>query len=276
MQRSINPLKTLEVCISPVPIFRTCDGCLWSVVSASLNSMSEEATKRYYDEFSHWYERERGRGYHALIDDLEVRVTEEFARRGDVLEVGCGTGLILERVARIARKAVGIDLSPGMLKVARERGLDVKEGIATALPFEDASFDVTYSYKVLAHVPEIETALSEMARVTRPGGTVLAEFYNPWSVRYLAKRLGPAGRISENTTEAAVYTRFDSPNRIREILPPSLELIGFRGVRVITPTAKLISLPFVGSVISRIEHSLLDSPAAMFGGFLIAVLKKRA
>ena len=236
--------------------------------------MQEDATRKYYDEFSGWYERERGRGYHALIDDLEVRVATEFARNGTALEVGCGTGLILERIARVAERAVGLDLSPGMLQQARARGLDVVQGVATALPFADESFDVTYSYKVLAHVPEIELALSEMARVTRRGGTVLAEFYNPWSLRYLAKKLTRPGRISENTTEAAVYTRFDSPERIRAIIPPTVELVGFRGVRVVTPAAKAISLPFIGQGLTALEHALLDSPAARFGGFLIAVLRR--
>src|SRR5690606_39017711 len=101
----------------------------------------------------------------------------------DVLECGCGTGLILERIARFARSASGIDLSPGMLEVAKRRGLDVQEGSITSLPFPDASFDVTCSFKVLAHVPDIGRALAEMARVTRPSGVILAEFYNPWSLR---------------------------------------------------------------------------------------------
>jgi ubiquinone/menaquinone biosynthesis C-methylase UbiE len=237
--------------------------------------MKDDATRRYYDEFSHWYERERGRGYHALIDDLEVSVAETYARGGRALEVGCGTGLILERIARVADRAVGIDLSAGMLQQAQGRGLDVMQGLATALPFADASFDLTYSFKVLAHVPDIELALAEMARVTRPGGVVLAEFYNPWSLRYLAKRLGPAGAISEKTTEAAVYTRFDSPRRIREILPRNLRLEGFRGVRVVTPTAGLVSLPLVGAALRSVEHALLDSPAARLGGFLIAVARRK-
>jgi ubiquinone/menaquinone biosynthesis C-methylase UbiE len=236
--------------------------------------MKDDATRRYYDEFSGWYERARGRGYHALIDDLEVRVVEPYARGGRLLEVGCGTGLILERVARFAHRAVGIDLSAGMLRQAKARGLEVMQGLATALPFADESFDVTCSFKVLAHVPDIELALAEMARVTRRGGVVLAEFYNPWSLRYLAKTLGPAGAISANTTEAAVYTRFDSPRRIRSILPRTVRLEGFRGVRVLTPTARFVSLPVVGAALRRLEHALLDSPAAVFGGFLIAVARR--
>src|SRR5277367_1920994 len=195
-------------------------------------------TRAYYDEFSRAYERHRHdpRGYHALLDGLEIDLTERYGSGRDVLECGCGTGLLLERIARFARTAKGIDLSPGMLDKARARGLDVREGSVIALPFEDASFDVTCSFKVLAHVPEIGKALAEMARVTRPGGVVLAEFYNPVSLRGLVKRYGPARAISEARRENAVYTRFDAPWIIPRVLPPTLSLEGARGVRIVTPT----------------------------------------
>ena len=128
--------------------------------------MSLERARTYYDEFSHAYEARRRPndpgGYHALIDDLEIELTERYGAGKDVLECGCGTGLILERIKGYARRAVGIDLSPGMLDHARARGLEVREGSVTALPFEDATFDVTCSFKVLAHVPDIGRALAEM------------------------------------------------------------------------------------------------------------------
>src|SRR5262245_29395849 len=149
-------------------------------------SASDADNRAYYDDFSHGYERERGRGYHQLLDDLEMSIVSPLARGRRVLEIGCGTGLILERIAREARSASGIDLSPGMLQTARARGLDVTLASATQLPFSDSSFDLVCSFKVLAHVPEIERALSEAARVTRPGGQLVLEFYNPWSLRYLA------------------------------------------------------------------------------------------
>ena len=116
-------------------------------------------------------------------------------------------GLLLERFAGFAKTAKGIDLSPGMLAKATERGLDVREGSVTALPFPDESFDVTCSFKVLAHVPQIGKGLAEMARVTRPGGVILAEFYNPWSFRSLAKRALPAGRILRARGGRATSTR---------------------------------------------------------------------
>jgi ubiquinone/menaquinone biosynthesis C-methylase UbiE len=233
-----------------------------------------DATRAYYNDFSRWYERERGRGYHGLIDDLELAVAEPYARGREVLEVGCGTGLILERLARVASRAAGLDLSPGMLEKARERGLDVREGSATELPFLDHSFDLVCSFKVLAHVPEIHRALGEMVRVCRPGGVVLAEFYNPWSLRYLAKRLGPAGRVSARRTEAEVFTRFDSPVDIASMVPKNAKLLGFRGVRVVTPAAVFHRVPGLSRVLQATERALLDSVFARFGGFLVAVLEK--
>lgn len=235
-------------------------------------------TRRYYDEFAKRYEEQRGGrvldGYHDLIDELELEFLERFARDREVLEVGCGTGLLLQGMQRFVQRASGIDLSPGMLAVARSRGLEVVEGSATALPFPDESFDVTCSFKVLAHVPDLSLALREMLRVTRPGGTVVAELYNADSLRALVKRWGPAGRIGETTTEAAVYTRFDSPASVRAMLPPGARIVDTRGVRILTPAAGALSLPIVGPILRAAERRLCDGPLARFGGFWIAAIRR--
>jgi ubiquinone/menaquinone biosynthesis C-methylase UbiE len=242
--------------------------------------LSPDATRAYYDEFSLRYEQERRPnrpdGYHALVDDLEVELVERYGAGGDVLECGAGTGLLLERMAWFARSAKGIDLSPGMLSKARARGLDVREASVTAIPFADACFDVTCAFKVLAHVPEIGRALAEMARVTRPGGVVLAEFYNPLSLRGLIKRLAPAGSISHKTREHAVYTRFDAPWVVPRILPASLSVESARGVRIVTPAAAALRVPGVRTVLAAVERRLADTPAAFFAGFYVAILRKRS
>jgi ubiquinone/menaquinone biosynthesis C-methylase UbiE len=238
---------------------------------------SLDETRAYYDEFSKSYEKHRRPndpgGYHALLDDLEIELVARYGTAKDVLECGCGTGLILERVKEFARRAAGIDLSPGMLERAKARGLDVREGSVTALPFEDATFDVTCSFKVLAHVPDIGKALSEMARVTRPGGVILAEFYNPWSLRGLAKKMY-AGKISDATKESAVYTRFDSPATLPKILPPGTKVEAARGIRIVTPAAAVMRVPGLRGVLTKAERLLCDSPAARFAGFYVAVIRK--
>jgi SAM-dependent methyltransferase len=199
---------------------------------------------------------------------------ERYGRGREILEVGCGTGLLLERMASFARRAVGVDLSPGMLERARERGLEAVEGSATALPFGDHSFDVVCSFKVLAHVRDIETAMREMVRVTRPGGMLVLEFYNPHSMRGLLKRLGPAGAISDATNEDAVHTRFDTPADVAALLPPGCWISDRRGVRIVTPAAGALRVPVLGALLTAAEHRLCDSPLARFAGFWIAAVRR--
>jgi ubiquinone/menaquinone biosynthesis C-methylase UbiE len=238
----------------------------------------EESIRSYYDEFAARYEDQRRTrrpdGYHALIDDLEIDFALRYGAGGDLLEVGCGTGLILERLAAHCKTAKGVDLSPGMLEPAKARGLDVQVGSATSLPFEDEQFDVVCSFKVLAHVPEIEQAIREMLRVTRKGGYVLAEMYNPMSLRALVKRLGPAGAISDKTKESAVFTRFDTPWAVRRLVPPGARIIDSRGVRIVIPTAMTMRVPVLKNALRRAEWALCDSPLSVFGGFWIAAIRK--
>ncbi len=230
----------------------------------------------YYDEFAAGYEKHRHRGYHALIDRLELAAIRPFIDGARVLEAGCGTGLILKEVAPRAARAVGLDLSQGMLAKARARGLSVLHGSVTDLPFADGEFDLAYSFKVLAHVERIERALAEMARVVRPGGDVVAAFYNPWSLRGLIKRLKPPTKISTQTTDEAVYTRYDSLPAVRKLLPPSLRLTDVHGVRVFTPFSAVHDVPLVGHAFAAAETRAASAPLLRhLGGFMVVVAEKR-
>jgi len=232
--------------------------------------------RAYYDDFAGWYERERHLPYHRMLDDLEVEIVERYGKDRDVLEVGCGTGLILDRVAGFAHSARGIDLSAGMLAKAAGRGLAVAQASATELPIASESVDVAYSFKVLAHIPDIAGAMREMARVVRPGGYVLAEFYNARSLRRLVKAVKPPSAVSENTHDEHVYTRYDDARAIRSYLPDELEWVATRGIRVITPVAAVLRVPLVGAAVRWAEHRLADLPGARnHGGFLVAICRKR-
>jgi ubiquinone/menaquinone biosynthesis C-methylase UbiE len=238
--------------------------------------MSRLDNRTYYDDFSGWYERERHLPYHRMLDDLEVEIVEKYAQNKQVLEVGCGTGLILHRVAQFARDARGIDLSGGMLEKAADRGLAVAQASATELPIATASVDVAYSFKVLAHIPDIQGAMREMARVVRPGGYVIAEFYNARSIRRLVKALKPPTAVSHQTHDEHVYTRYDDAAAIQRYLPPELEWVATRGIRVITPVAAVLRVPLLGSAVRWAEHRLADAPIARdHGGFLVAICQRR-
>ena len=106
-----------------------------------------------------------------------------LAWRGDerVLDVGCGPGDLLRGMARQHPgwgTLVGFDLSPGMAcraaKLAEGLPVSFFVGNAQALPFPDAWFDVVMARHVLPYVPDIDRAVSEAARVLRPGGRFLA------------------------------------------------------------------------------------------------------
>ena len=97
---------------------------------------------------------------------------------GDVLEVAVGTGLNLPHYPD-GVTLTGVDLSPAMLGIARERAdglgraIDLVEGDAQALPFSDATFDTVVCTLGLCGFPDDHAALAEMHRVLRPGGKLL-------------------------------------------------------------------------------------------------------
>jgi len=233
-------------------------------------------TQQYYDRFSETYDNERHRGYHRLIDELELDLIRRYGAGKDVFEAGCGTGLLLREAAQVARSAVGLDLSRGMLAPARDRGLRVVQGSLTDVPLPSESFDLVYSMKVLAHIPPIERAVAELARLVRPGGHLLLEFYNPLSLRYLAKRLAGPGRIhGDGTDESHVFTRFDRPARARSYLPGDLQVVGMRGVRVLTPSSHVFAWEPLGKLFTWAERAACDAPLLRdLGGFIILVARK--
>lgn len=236
--------------------------------------MKDHETKAYYDTFSTGYEDHRHDGYHRWLDTRSVALVKDLVAGARVLEVGCGTGLILRDVTPLAGQATGLDLSHGMLRAARSRSLRVVQGSATALPFPDAHFDLVYSFKVLAHVPDIAGAVVEMARVTRPGGAMVLEFYNRRSLRYLVRRLRPPGRIGPGTTEEDVFTRFDDRPALEALLPPGVRLERIEGLRVATLAPQLFAVPGFGRVWERVEDVLSASPLRHFAGFLVLVARK--
>lgn len=95
-----------------------------------------------------------------------------------VLDVGCGPGgLTQELVRRVgAGNVAAIDPAPQFTTACRDRlpGVDVRDGVAEKLPWANGAFDATLSSLVLGFMSDPDQGVREMARVTRPGGTVAA------------------------------------------------------------------------------------------------------
>jgi demethylmenaquinone methyltransferase/2-methoxy-6-polyprenyl-1,4-benzoquinol methylase len=132
-----------------------------------------------------------------------------------VLDLGAGTGVSTEELARSGAYAVGADLSLGMLAAGHRSRPTVPLLAADALrlPFDDDAFDaVTISF-ALRNIVDSAAALREMARVTRPGGRlVVCEFSHPiWApfrrayLNYLMRALPEVARRVSSNPDAYVY-----------------------------------------------------------------------
>ena len=132
-----------------------------------------------------------------------------------VLDLAAGTGSSSLPFAAAGAQVAAVDFSLGMLRVGKRAHpqLDLLAGDALALPFADDSFDaVTISFG-LRNVADVDAALAEMARVTRPGGRlVVCEFSHPtWSpfrtvyTGYLMRALPSVARRVASNPDAYVY-----------------------------------------------------------------------
>ena len=104
--------------------------------------------------------------------------------RGEGLDVGCGTGVLAERLANAGYEMVGVDPSAGMLQILEARTPLVRpvHASGTSLPFDDDSFDLVVTVAVMHHIADpddVRQSLSEMVRVVRPGGRVVVWDHNP-------------------------------------------------------------------------------------------------
>lgn len=90
------------------------------------------------------------------------------ARPRRILEVGCGEGELAERMLReLGAEVVAVDQSARMVEITRGHGVDARVGDVQDLSFEDGEFDAAVAAWMLFHVPDVDRALSELARVAR-------------------------------------------------------------------------------------------------------------
>ena len=237
-----------------------------------MNKLSTElqAIAKYYNDYSESYDSERRKGYYSFINDLEFEKIQALAAGSRVLEVGCGTGLILERTHAIGAEVYGVDLSPKMVELCRKKGLNAQEASVTALPFKDDSFDLVYSFKVLAHVPDIRKAMLEIVRVTRPGGRMVLEFYNPISFKGLTDWLRTLIRGYQ-----PVYIRHDTVKEIQKYLPDGISVVSMRGIRIFAFFSGCYTLPLVSRVFRFLDRLACDGLLGRFGGYLVVELAKK-
>ena len=164
----------------------------------------------------------RNRTYKELVEgaDAEDMVFEAVrgARPTRLLEVGCGTGELAERVERELRAdVVAVDISPRIVELTKARGVDARVGDVQHLPFEDASFDCVVAAWVLYHVPELDRAIAELGRVLSPGGTLVAATLGEGNLAELWAAIGDSPTrgltFGRDNGEALLRNRFAAVER---------------------------------------------------------------
>jgi demethylmenaquinone methyltransferase/2-methoxy-6-polyprenyl-1,4-benzoquinol methylase/ArsR family transcriptional regulator len=166
-------------------------------------------------------EWERIRALHAPEHEVEDAIARHLTSRTieNFLDAGTGTGRMLELIAPHAKRAVGIDVSPDMLAIARDRLLSaniqnaqVRLADTYRLPFPNGSvgagFDVVLFHQVLHYLDDPGAAVAEAARVMTPNGRLLIADFAPHQEEFLReefahRRLGFSDREVEGWFAAA-------------------------------------------------------------------------
>ena len=135
-------------------------------------------SQNYFESLAGDWERIR----QSYFDDRVASLAIEKLLPPDLViaDVGCGTGSLTFELARFARKVIGIDQSPEMLRRARKftrskeiSNVEFRLGDALKLPLEGRSVDAVFCVMVLHFLPDPGRVIAELCRITRPGGTVV-------------------------------------------------------------------------------------------------------
>jgi len=161
-----------------------------------------------------------GKLHHEIVNRTVVIALEGPTAPSRVLDVGCGTGYLLRRLARLCPDVidlVGVDPAPSMLRVARaksdDRRLEYCSGVVEQLPFPDGLFDLVVSTTSFDHWADQRAGLEQCARVLTPGGRLVLvdQFSRLLTPTLLTSRRGKA-RTKKRCSRLLVDAGFRSPD----------------------------------------------------------------
>ena len=156
------------------------------------------------------------------------------------LDVGCGGGLLTESLAREGASALGIDLAPAALEVARLHALESGLGVeyravsAEALAAErPAAFDLVTCMEMLEHVPDPSSVIGALATLARPGGSVFVSTINRNLKAFAVAILGAEYLTRTVPRGTHEYARFIRPSELaRAARAAGLQLVDATGIEI--------------------------------------------
>jgi ubiquinone/menaquinone biosynthesis C-methylase UbiE len=181
------------------------------------------SVEEFFDTTAERYDRrydDPGAAGRLLRRRLEVAVELLGEPRGQVLDVGMGTGRLCAELDRRGWRVSGVDLSPAMVAAARRRLPEIAdrlvEGPVEQLPFPAGAFDAVAATGVLEYATnDLDGAVAELARVLRPRGTAVMSFPRQQSPALLwrSRVLYPAVRLAKQVVPVGRPAPLDLPPR---------------------------------------------------------------
>lgn len=179
-------------------------------------------------------------GNRNLVLSLAARYLAKSKNTVKILDAGCGTGLLARNLERYG-DVVAVDISPYAVKLARKRGVRIRQASVDKLPFKDSSFDLVTSVDVIYHkAVNDKRALGEFFRVLQPGGILILRV--------------PANKWLGTLHDKHVHTR---ERYSKENLKKKLENAGF-----IIEKISFVNLSLVPLVLGRRLWEGITRPAA--------------
>lgn len=135
-----------------------------------------ELSKKHFDNQAKIYDETNTAYYskYPKISCKDVAQRLKYSEYQSLLDIGCGTGYLIDMLQKQkSADYYGLDLSPEMLKVAKNKlsgSVELIEGYSDSLPYKDSSFDVVTCIQSFHHYPKPEKAMAEAYRVLKPGG----------------------------------------------------------------------------------------------------------
>jgi ubiquinone/menaquinone biosynthesis C-methylase UbiE len=173
----------------------------------------------YDDRAGHYDRGWRGRLHHTIGDRTAALATSTACRPQRVLDVGCGTGYLLRKLAGRypeAKEFNGIDAAPNMIETARgltdDKRLTFATGVAEDLPYLDASIDLVVTTTSFDHWSDQYAGLSECARVLRAGGhLVLVDQFSRFLIPTIVVSRRGKARTRARAEVLLLHAGFDRP-----------------------------------------------------------------
>jgi len=268
--------------------------------------MSQEQSQTVAKVYNNW-----GKGFDSLVSetpflmnsyrlyDICLAKLTQGRRFQRVLDVGCGSGLQSVYLAHHAEAVVGVDLSKELIEIAKERcqmhkNITFQVANACQLPFEDNCFDLIVSYgDVLSHIVEgYEAAISEMARVAKPGAMITLEADTKWNfgIFYHPSELVDALRVKGVGHDTRIwkgmrFKTFTYRELTRLLEGNGLEIVSCHGHNILSSiipdrylleTGKRTPIGKLALAIGRLDLAIADLyPFCRFGfNFVVTARKK--